>query len=125
MMFGRVGAVSVTGATTAALSPEQAERVKTDATASAMNGAEIRISKGDLREIMQAQKKTKRRTGRGATFGELLTASQYTAGNWMRQLFFCSKMAGRLLQDYGSIKARRIDTMMQREEGDRPSRLHR
>src|SRR6478672_7331141 len=56
-MFGRLGVASVTGATTAALSPEQAERVKADASASAINGAEIRISKEDLREIMQAQKR--------------------------------------------------------------------
>ena len=94
MMFGRLGGVSLAGATTAALSPEQAERVKTDATASAMNGAEIRISKGDLREIMQAQKKTKRRTGRGATFGELLTASQYTAGELDAPIVFLQQNGG-------------------------------
>ena len=55
-MLGRLGSVSVvTGATTAALSPEQAESVTVDATASAMSGAVTRISNEDRREIMQAQ----------------------------------------------------------------------
>ena len=86
-MFGRLGCVSVvTGATTAVLSPEQAESASVDAIASAMNGAVIRISKEDLRGIMQAQKKTKRRSR--ATFGELLTARQYMVGHKLRQSVF-------------------------------------
>src|SRR5690349_16106965 len=88
-MFGRLGGVSVTGATTAAFSPEHAENVKADATARAITGAEIRISK-DLREIMQAQKKTKRRTWtKVRRSGSCGSQTIYSPGTDGANLFLC------------------------------------